>query len=161
MFKQVVTHLGCPILVTDQDTPARPKGGPLMKKGLRVLADDIALGLTRELRGQRERTRSGKYSIADSLVDRVADEVLERISGSHTSPYIGDESPLERLDQVEEKLERLTSGFRGPVLERLAGDESALDGEGAKYQNVESLIKYMERSESGGGLKLVIMNFND
>ena len=132
-----------------------------MKKGLRVLADDIAIGLAQELRGQRERTRSSRPSIADSLVDRVANEVLERINGGQTSPFFGDESPLERLEQVEEKLNRLTAGFRGPVLERLAGDESALDEEGAKYQNVESLIKYMESSDNGGGLKLVIMNFND
>ena len=132
-----------------------------MKKGLRVLADDIAIGLAQELRGQRERTSSRRPGIADSLIDRVANEVLERLNGSQTSLDFGDESPLERLEQVERKLERLTAGFRGPVLERLAGDESALDGEGAKYQNVESLIKYMESSESGGGIKLVIMNFND
>ncbi len=132
-----------------------------MKKGLRVLADDIAIGLAQELRGQRERTRLGRPSIADALVEQVANEVLERLNGGQTSLSFGDESPLERLERVEEKLERLTAGFRGPVLERLAGDESALDGEGAKYQNVDSLIKYMERSESGGGIKLVIMNFND
>ena len=132
-----------------------------MKKGLRVLADNIAIELVRELRGGGESTRSGRHSIADSLVERVADEVLNRISGDHNVPDLGDESPLERLGQVEEKLARLTSGFRGPVLERIAGDESALDEEGAKYQNVGSLIKYMESSESGGGIKLVIMNFND
>ena len=132
-----------------------------MKKGLRVLADDIAIGLAQELRGQRERTKPSRPSIADSLVERVANEVLERLNGGQTSLNFGDESPLERLEQVEEKLERLTAGFRGPVLERLAGDESALDEEGAKYQNVDSLIKYMESSESGGGIKLVIMNFND
>jgi len=132
-----------------------------MKKGLRVLADDIAVGLARELQGQGEGTRSGRSNIADSLVDRVADEVFERINGAQTRPHFGDESPLERLERMEEKLERLTSGIRGPILERLAGDEAALDGEGAKYQNVESLIKYMESSESGGGLRLVIMNFND
>ena len=132
-----------------------------MKKGLRVLADDIAIGLAQELRGQRERTKPSRPSIADSLVDRVAKEVLERLNGGQTSTYLGDESPLDRLEKVEEKLERLTAGFRGPILERLAGDESALDGEGAKYQNVESLIKYMESSESGEGIKLVIMNFND
>ncbi len=132
-----------------------------MKKGLRVLADDIAIGLAQELRGQRERTRPSRPSIADSLVDRVASEVLEKLNGDQTSLYFGNESPLERLERVEEKLERLTAGFRGPLLERLAGDESALDEEGAKYQNVDSLIKYMESSESGGGIKLVIMNFND
>ena len=132
-----------------------------MKKGLRVLADDIAIGLAQELRGQRERTRSSRPSIADSLVDRVANEVRERLNGDQTSAHFGDESPLERLERVEEKLERLTAGIRGPILERLAGDESALDGEGTKYQNVESLIKYMESSENGGGIRLVIMNFND
>ena len=132
-----------------------------MKKGLRVLADDIAIGLAQELRGQRERTSSSRPSIADSLVNRVANEVLERLNGGQTSTDFGDESPLQRLERVEEKLERLTAGIRGPILERLAGDESALDGEGAKYQNVESLIKYMESSENGGGIRLVIMNFND
>ena len=132
-----------------------------MKKGLRVLADDIAIGLAQELRGQRERTKPSRPSIADSLVERVANEVLERLNGGQTSTYFGDDSSLERLEGVEEKLERLTAGFRGPILERLAGDESALDGEGVKYQNVESLIKYMESSENGGGIRLVIMNFND
>ena len=132
-----------------------------MKKGLRVLADDIAIGIAQELRGQRERTRSSRESIANSLVDRVADEVLERLNGGQTTSFFGDESQLQRLEHVEEKLERLTAGIRGPILERLAGDESALDEEGAKYQNVDSLIKYMESSESGGGIKLVIMNFND
>ena len=122
-----------------------------MKKGLQVLADDIAIGLAQELKGQRQRTRANRQSIAASLVDRVADEVLERINGGQAKPYLGDESPLERLEHVEEKLERLTSGIRGPLLERLTGDESALDGEGAKYQNVDSLIKYMESSEDGGG----------
>ena len=132
-----------------------------MKKGLRVLADDIAVGLAQELRGQRERTRPSRPSIADSLVDRVANEVFERLNGGQTSLHFGDESPLERLEHMEEKLARLTSGIRGPLLERLTGDKSALDGEGAKYQNVDSLIKYMESSESGEGIKLVIMNFND
>ena len=132
-----------------------------MKKGLRVLADDIAIGLAQELRGQRERTKPSRPSIADSLVERVANEVLERLNGGQTSTCFGDETPLVRLEKVEEKLERLTAGIRGPILERLAGDESALDEEGAKYQNVESLIKYMESSENGGGIRLVIMNFND
>ena len=132
-----------------------------MKRGLRVIADDIAIGLAQELRGQRENTRHGKHPIADALVDRVTAEVLERISGDQNSPQFGEESPLERLERVEEKLERLTAGIRGPILERLAGDNSALDGEGAKYQNVESLIKYMESGEASTGLRLVIMNFND
>ena len=30
-----------------------------------------------------------------------------------------------------------------------------------KYKNVESVLKYIEDSDDTGGIKLVIMNFND
>ena len=50
-------------------------------------------------------------------------------------------------------------------------DEDEVEGSGSsypnlkyakpKYKNVESVLKYVESDEDRGGLKLVIMNFND
>ena len=40
-------------------------------------------------------------------------------------------------------------------------DKTALKYAKSKYQNVESLLNYIETKEDEGGIKLVIMNFND
>lgn len=65
-----------------------------------------------------------------------------------------------KLAKADEKLSKvLTDGSR----EDTAGDGnySNLKYGKSKYKNVESILKYVETPDVEGGVKLVIMNFND
>ena len=41
------------------------------------------------------------------------------------------------------------------------GDRAPLNDSPSKYRNIESLLRYVESDNTQGGIKLVIMNFND
>ena len=59
--------------------------------------------------------------------------------------------------QVESLVKRITEAFQGGKGTNLPNLKYAKP----KYQNVESLLNYIESKDDEGGVKLVIMNFND
>ena len=95
-------------------------------------------------------------------------------------PTLASPTRLATLQALERKLETLlpvaqetpADDQKQPsVLQDDDEDDDEASGEGsrfpnlkyakAKYRNVESILKYVERDEDRGGVKLVIMNFND
>ena len=133
----------------------------ILKTTMQALAEEIALGLAREIRSQQVAPEPTAPKPIDRFVDRVAQEVVGRIDNGDLAVPANVERLLERLEKVESRLEKLTSGIRSALEEGTATQTASLVGEGAKYQNVESLLKYIETPDGEGGVKLVIMNFND
>ena len=132
-----------------------------MKTTMQALAEEIALGLAREIRSHQAPAQPTVPRAIDQFVDQVAQEVVGRLDNSDVAVPANAQRLLERLEQVESKLEKLTSGIRNALQEGTVTQPPALVGDGAKYQNIESLLKYIETPDGEGGVKLVIMNFND
>jgi len=75
----------------------------------------------------------------------------------------------ERLNKAEEKLEKVNRKLSGEQTED--EDEDEIKGTDSnypnlkyaqpKYKNLESVLKYIESKDDNGGVKLIIMNFND
>ena len=122
---------------------------------MRVLADDIALGLVEKL--QRRKAVSPRSG--EMLLDEVAEELGRPQDIVQTSAISEQQVLLRRLQRVEKTLEKLAARIRSGPTE--TGVESNSGEEGSKYQNVDTLLKYVDDSGADGGVKLVIMNFND
>ena len=122
-----------------------------------MLADDIATGLVKEWRRRKSVPAAPKSD--DILVEGLAQALFSRQDNIPTRPSAEHQALLQRLQQVENTLGkialRIRSGQGG------FEDGSDLDGESSKYQNVESFLKYVDGPGTEGGVKLVIMNFND
>ncbi len=123
---------------------------------MRVLADDIALGLVEQL--QRRKVVSPPRAPA-MFVGEVAEELGRRQDIVQTSAIPEQQVLLRRLQRVERTLEKLAARIRSGPTEAGLGSDSG--EEGSKYQNVDTLLKYVDDSGADGGVKLVIMNFND
>ena len=68
---------------------------------------------------------------------------------------------LDRLLEVEKKLERLSAELDFDPGKAGGTNLPNLKYAKSKYQDVESLLNYVGKGDDQGGLKLVIMNFND
>ena len=126
---------------------------------MRVLADDIAVGLVKEWRRRKAVPLLPAPRARDMVVDQIAQELVSQQDNVQTSTISEQQIVLQRLLQVESNLEKLaTRILSGPGEHEDASDSN---GEGSKYQNVETMLKYVDSSGAEGGVKLVIMNFND
>ena len=126
---------------------------------MRVLADDIALGLVKEWRQRRAVPVRRAPTAREILIDQVAQESVVRQDNVQTGALSERQILLQRLQQVEGTLEKLATRIRSQQGDSAVGSDIA--GEGSKYQNVETMLKYVDGSGAEGGVKLVIMNFND
>ncbi len=128
-----------------------------MKQGLQDVAHDIARGLVLV-------EKSASVSIIDLLLQQLVGEVVRQLKEANSGKGLSDEDVEAKLQKVERKLEK--RGITGQD-----DDEDEVTGTGnsfpnlkyakPKYKNIESIFKYVERDEDKGGVKLVIMNFND
>ena len=132
-----------------------------MSKALRGVAQEIGHSLVREMGGHRTAERSTARGIVDLLLDQLAEEVVRELTADlkeATSTH-----DLEaRLGTLETRLHQLDA---------TDSDDDEADGHGSrlsnlkyakpKYKDVQSILKYIERDQDNGGVKLVIMNFND
>jgi len=126
---------------------------------MRLLADDIALGLVKEWRRGKAVPVLPAPRARDLVVDQIAQELVNQQANVQTSTNSEQQIVLQRLLRVESTLEKLATRIRSGPGEH--EDGSDLNGEGSKYQNVETMLKYVDSSGAEGGVKLVIMNFND
>ena len=126
---------------------------------MRVLADDIALGLVEQLQRRKAVSVPRPPRSGEMLLDEVAEELDRRQDIVQTSAISEQQVLLRRLQRVERTLENLAARIRSGPTE--TGVESNSGEEGSKYQNVDTLLKYVDDSGADGGVKLVIMNFND
>ena len=135
-----------------------------MKKTIRELPQDIAQDLVSDVRMASNTTEPESPMFVGLLVNRLAQEVVDQLDNSTPGNATASKAMETRLQRLEHKLDRLL----GTEAEEDAEDASArgsnfpnLKYAKPKYQNVESLLNYVERDDDKGGLKLVIMNFND
>ena len=126
---------------------------------MRVLADDIALGLLKEWQQRKAVPVPPALRARDTSIDQIAEESVTQQENVQTSTISEREILLRRLQQVESTLEKLATRIRSKQGESAVGSDNG--GEGSKYQNVETMLKYVDGSGAEGGVKLVIMNFND
>ena len=135
------------------------------RNALQGLVDEIADGLVQELKNRSTEDDPGKSKAADEFASKVAKEVAMEVTQRLPMPIPGSATAghgvQDRLAALESRLEKLTKGSGEPAK---GGPETSLPNlkyAKSKYQNVESLLNYIETKEAEGGIKLVIMNFND
>lgn len=132
-----------------------------MNKTLQGIADNIAGTLIKEIVGDQQVARPPYQDMVDRLARMMGEEVAAWIEKVNADTGSEVRAVLDRLLEVEKKLEKLSS-----ELDRVSSKEGSsslpnLKYARSKYQNVESLLSYVDKGEDQGGLKLVIMNFND
>ncbi len=128
------------------------------------MAHEIIQRLAQDMEGVQSINGSAPLRISDLLIPQLAHEVVRQLKGNRLNEGSPDEELYARLEKAERKLEKLALGVRGNDEDEIAGTGSSfpnLKYARPKYKNVESILKYVERDEDKGGVKLVIMNFND
>ena len=126
---------------------------------MRALADDIAFDLANELRRRKAFLALPEAQDPPMLVDQIDQESLNHHGDVEVSPTLQQQVLLQRLQQVENTLKVLARQIRKGQME--PDSDSEKGEEGSKYQNVDTLLKYVDGPGADGGVKLVIMNFND
>ncbi len=155
-----------------------------MNKALDAVAREISNGLALEISSHPDGEKVSAATIVGLLLQHLDGAVVRRLfeansptlsrvsmspdlSGHHrTGRGVSEEERglEERLERVEQKLERLAIRAQAGAEEAKASGESTfpnLKYAKPKYKNMESVLKYVEGEEEKGGVKLVIMNFND
>ena len=135
------------------------------RNALHSLVEEIAEGLFQEIKNSSSEDVPGVAKLSDELASTVAEEVAMAVTQRLPMPISGSAADgtgfRARFAVVESRLDKLIKGSR----ESSKGDSPAsqpnLKYAKSKYQNVESLLNYIETKEAEGGIKLVIMNFND
>ena len=135
-----------------------------MNRALRNIARAISQSLVTEMNRSQPLGQPASVNIVDLLLQRVAEEVVKELGKATMHKSFSCEEFEARLDTIEGKLERLA--VKAPADHEDETGESTssfpnLKYVKPKYQNVESLLNYVETDQDKGGLKLVIMNFND
>ena len=126
---------------------------------MRVLAEDIAFGLVNELQRRKAAPALPEPKAGDLHVEEIAQEAVSQQDNVQKAAFLEQKVLLQRLQQVESTLEKLARRMKSEQWEYHAGSD--LGEKGSKYQNVDTLLKYVDGSGAEGGVKLVIMNFND
>ena len=134
----------------------------MRKKALRVVAEDIANGLFTEIGDPEAAGVSSQVGIVDDLLRQLGENVvalLKEASADTADATLG----------VEKRLRPVEHDLDAPMAKPRDHSQGSL-GDGAlpnlkyakpKYNNVESILKFIEQEEDRSGVKLVIMNFND
>ena len=139
----------------------------MKKQALRVVAQEISQRLKLEMVAGPTVEQQLPATIVDLLLEHLTEAVAEHLSQSDVSPDLTDEDGtallLEaRLEKVEQKLQQLTLRERDDGETATTGSTlPSLKHEKPKYEGVESILKYVDAGDDNGGLRLVIMNFND
>ena len=135
-----------------------------MRETIRELAQEIAQDLVGDMKKPTDAVGFEPPTMVDLLVNKLAKEVTVHLSGSTPANVPSYRELKARLRKMESKLERLSGSGAGEDDDEASGTGDRfpnLKYAKPKYQNVESLLNYVERDDDKGGLKLVIMNFND
>jgi hypothetical protein len=137
-----------------------------LNRALRLVAQEIAEILVRDLEGS-EKPEQPSEGVMEQLVQALPGEGTgqqEEKGHENSDCYRSLEA---RLHRVEEALAKLTSntvptaGRQDDQGSQAGSSFPNLKYAGHKYAGMDSVLKYVERDDEGGGVKLVIMNFND
>ena len=136
----------------------------MQKKALQAIAQDIVDVLELDFVTRQGAQIPASVSIVDLLIQQLAEKVVALLIEASTGGGLSDEGVEARLrkarrklketyfnDQDDDEDETTGTGFRFPNLKYAK----------PKYKDMESVLKYVEQDEDKGGVKLVIMNFND
>ncbi len=126
-----------------------------------------------ELRGVQRDQPAGYDTIVDLLLNHLAAKVVALMKDEQADRDPGEPS----ADTATETTLARAEGSAKPLsIDDSDNGEDEQDAEDddpltvklpnlkyakSKYRNVESVLKYIEGDQDRGGLKLVIMNFND
>ena len=138
-------------------------GADVTKTIMQSLASDIADSLAADLRRLSNREAPGPAGIADQLLDALVNHVVEAMY-VHGGPGREIAGPVDPGNQNLERGGVDLDSVNSDGDDEVHGSRSSfpnLKYAKPKYKNVESILKYIEESQDTGGLKLVIMNFND
>jgi len=148
-----------------------------LKKALQGVAQEISQALLLEMGQRQGGEKSSRIGLLDLLLEKLVKEVAGQMRNGSQGHGLSDEDLEARSQKVEKKLEKVEKKLK-KKLEKLSNgavddddddDEAKIAGSSfpnlkyakPKYKNVESILKYIETDEDKGGVKLVIMNFND
>ncbi len=135
-----------------------------MRKAVQGVVQEITHSLVLEMESHQLVEGSASASITDLLLQQLAKEVVRQLREANVGNGLSEEDFEAKLQKAEGKLEKLGITGQDDDEDEVAGTGSSfpnLKYAKPKYKNVESILKYVERDEDKGGVKLVIMNFND
>jgi len=131
---------------------------------IRLIAGDIAHDLVNEVERASPPTELRSATIVDLLLRELADKVA-MLLGDFTV------AGTARDMRVEAALQKAQGKLGKAAAQSSDDDEGEARVPGSsfpnlkyakpKYNNVESILKYVEAEDDRRGIKLVIMNFND
>ena len=133
-----------------------------MNKALQSVVQEITHSLVLEMGSRQYVVKPDSVSIVDLLLQQLVKEVVRQLKETNSGDGLSDEDVEAKLQKVGRKLEKL--GITSQDEDEAAGTGSSfpnLKYAKPKYKNIESILKYIETDEDKGGVKLVIMNFND
>jgi hypothetical protein len=132
-----------------------------LKKALRSISEEIAHNLIQDLRDDESEEAPDPDQASEDMPGQEAQPLVQK---PNAVPMKNGEAGA-ALEERFAKLERRFERFEQRLLAALQDDGKAnfpnLKYRKPKYQNVESLLNYVESKDDDGGFKLVIMNFND
>ena len=127
------------------------------------MAEQIADGLVLEMRQDRPAELNSYVNMVDLLLQQLAEKVVSLLRQANSTTDVSDEEWEGRLQKADKKLGKLSfrrSGSEDVGKEQIA-DLPNLKYARPKYENLESVMEFVEKEDDRDGVKLVIMNFND
>ena len=132
-----------------------------MNKALRGVSEEIAQSLLQGLIGQA----SEETPDSDQTEEEVSGEPVQPLARKPSAGPVksGDAGTElnERLANLESRFERIEEKLGAALRRDGTASYPNLKYRKPKYQNVDSLLNYIENKDDDSGVKLVIMNFND
>jgi hypothetical protein len=139
---------------------------------MRNVAEQIADGLVLEMRDEQSDQLNSYVNMVDLLLQQLAEKVVSLLKQANSTADDSDEQWEARLQKAEAKLSLPRSGSQpGSGRQPRSGSQDVakeqisslpnLKYARPKYENLESVMKFVEQEDGRDGVKLVIMNFND
>lgn len=128
------------------------------------VVQEITHSLVLEMESHQLVEGAASASITNLLLQQLAKEVVSQLREANVGNGLSEEDFEAKLQKAEGKLEKLGITDQDNDEDEVAGAESSfpnLKYAKPKYKNIESILKYVERDDDKGGVRLVIMNFND
>ncbi len=128
-----------------------------MGKMIQGIASDIAKEIGREMECAAKTGGPGAPDYLRPLFEQLEAEIARRIREEGEDDDASSRAVAARLD----KAKRMLSKLEGGIESESAPDRQNKGQPETKYANVGSVLKYVDEDTDKGGVKLVIMNFND
>ena len=136
------------------------------RRALKAITREIADCLTSEMRSSHEPESTAYATIVDELLRQLGTNVVALLREATLSADLSAADADPRLEAAERRLAKLA-----PKVDEDDDDEDEIADASSrfpnlkyakpKYNNVDSVLKLVEHEADKGGIKLVIMNFND